>query len=130
MWDNHIKEIWDYSKSCYPLSPTNEWASGGFKSGNKKNIREHNKPKPQRLVFTTNQCVIGLSYNFQNSNRNVSLQIVYRKACNLPVELENKACLAIKHLNINIEKGRFRRKFQLIELEEIRNEAYENARNI
>ena len=42
------------------------------------------------------------------------------------VEIEYKALRAIKNLNFDLEKAGENRKLQLNELEELRNDAYEN----
>ncbi|KAM2588625.1 hypothetical protein TB1_045654 [Malus domestica] len=55
-------------------------------------------------------------------------QLIYGKPCHLPVELKHKAHWAVKTFNLDIDAARIHRKLQLNELEEIRHEAYENAR--
>ena len=54
-------------------------------------------------------------------------RIVFGKPCNLPLELEYKAMWAIKKLNFEFKAAKEERLLQLNELEELRNEAYDNA---
>ncbi|XP_050150512.1 uncharacterized protein LOC126625463 [Malus sylvestris] len=67
-----------------------------------------------RIAYRT---PIGMSY----------FRLIYGKPCHLPVELEHRAHWAIKTFNMDIDAAGLHRKLQLNELEEIRNEAYENA---
>ncbi|XP_010513461.1 PREDICTED: uncharacterized protein LOC104789465 [Camelina sativa] len=55
-------------------------------------------------------------------------QLLYRKNCHLPVEVEYKATWAIKLLNLDIKTAQERRAMDLHELDEIRLEAYDNSR--
>nr|GEZ63664.1 reverse transcriptase domain-containing protein [Tanacetum cinerariifolium] len=56
-----------------------------------------------------------------------SYKLVYGKACDLPTELEHKAYWALKHANFNLQTAGDHRKVQLNELNELRDQAYENS---
>jgi hypothetical protein len=55
-------------------------------------------------------------------------RLVYGKVCHLPVKLEHRAYWAIKQLNFNITKAGDQRKLQMDELEELRNDAFNCAK--
>ena len=55
-------------------------------------------------------------------------KLVFRKPCHLPLELEYKAMWAIKKLNCDFKAAKEKRLLQMNELEELRNEAYDNSR--
>ena len=55
-------------------------------------------------------------------------RLVFEKTCHLPVEIEHRALWAIKQLNFDLDKAGELQKLQISELEELRNEAYENAK--
>ena len=55
-------------------------------------------------------------------------RIVFGKPCHLPLELEYNAMWAIKKLNCDFQAAKENRLLQMNELEELRNEAYDNAK--
>ncbi|GJR32951.1 reverse transcriptase domain-containing protein [Tanacetum coccineum] len=54
-------------------------------------------------------------------------KLVYGKACHLPIELEHRAYWALKHANFDLSTMVDHRKVQLNELNELRDQAYENS---
>ena len=53
--------------------------------------------------------------------------LIYGKPCHLPVELEHRAYWAIKKLNLFLDQAGKERLLQIQELQELRNESYQNA---
>ena len=55
-------------------------------------------------------------------------RIIFGKPCPLHLELEYKAMWAIKKLNSDFQDAKEKRLLKLNELEELRNEAYDNSK--
>ncbi|GJR80169.1 reverse transcriptase domain-containing protein [Tanacetum coccineum] len=54
-------------------------------------------------------------------------KLVYGKSCHLPIELEHKVYWALKHANFDLKTTGDHRKLQLNELNELRDQAYDNS---
>nr|GEZ28968.1 hypothetical protein [Tanacetum cinerariifolium] len=54
-------------------------------------------------------------------------KLVYGKACHLPIELKHKAYWALKHANFDLKTVGDHRKYQINELNELCDQAYENS---
>ena len=67
---------------------------------------------------TTFKIILGMS----------PYRLVFEKACHLSIELKYRALRVIKQLNFNLDKAGDLQNLQIFELEELRNEAYENVK--
>nr|GEU30773.1 reverse transcriptase domain-containing protein [Tanacetum cinerariifolium] len=54
-------------------------------------------------------------------------KLVYGKSCHFPIELEHRAYWDLKHVNFDLKTMGDHRKLQLNELNELRDQAYENS---
>ncbi|GKE51240.1 reverse transcriptase domain-containing protein [Tanacetum coccineum] len=64
---------------------------------------------------------------FKTPIRCTPYKLVYGKACHLPIELEHKAYRALKHCNYDLLTAGDHQKVQMNELNELRDQAYENS---
>nr|GEU79566.1 reverse transcriptase domain-containing protein [Tanacetum cinerariifolium] len=65
--------------------------------------------------------------DYKTPIRCTSYKLVYGKSCDLPIELEHKAYWDLKHVNFDLKTAGDHRKLQLNELNELRDQAYENS---
>ena len=54
--------------------------------------------------------------------------LIFGKPCHFPLEVEHHAMWAIRNLNFNLREAGEKRLLQLNELEEMRNDSYENVK--
>ncbi|GJQ89867.1 reverse transcriptase domain-containing protein [Tanacetum coccineum] len=71
---------------------------------------------------------VAFSYRFYKTPIGCTpYKLVYGKPCHLPIELEHRAYWALKHANFDLKTAGDHRKLQLNELNELRDQAYENS---
>ncbi|GJU56588.1 reverse transcriptase domain-containing protein [Tanacetum coccineum] len=70
---------------------------------------------------------IATAYSTSNERKVEVSNRVYGKSCHLPIELEHKSIWALKHANFDLKTAGDHRKLQLNELNELRDQAYENS---
>nr|GEU37163.1 reverse transcriptase domain-containing protein [Tanacetum cinerariifolium] len=110
----HSQEAIDILKACH------EGCTGGHHGANltAKNLFDADKLDDALWVFRT---------AFKTPIGYTSYKLVYGKSCHIPIELEHKAYWALKHVNFDLKNAGDHRKLQLNELNELRDQAYENS---
>ncbi|XP_071905591.1 uncharacterized protein [Coffea arabica] len=83
-----------------------------------------------RLIREEEGMPISEAYRtaYKTSTKMSPYRLIYGKMCNSSVAIEYRAFLTVKQCNLNADRNDKERKLQLQELEEIRLEAYDNAR--
>jgi len=113
------------------FTPYNPQTSGQVEVSNrqiklilKKIVSQNQKDWSTKLVDTLWAYMIAFKMILGMS----SYRLVFESACHLLVALEHWALWVIKQLNFDLEKARALRKLQIFKLDELRNEAYKNAK--
>ncbi|GKF00218.1 reverse transcriptase domain-containing protein, partial [Tanacetum coccineum] len=115
---------WGHSSSCYCLSSTNEWTSRGFKSWLlKRTVGENHASWSDKLE----DALWAFRTAFKTPIGCTPYKLVYGKSCHLPIKLEHKAYWALKHANFDLKTAGDHWKLQLNELNELRDQAYDNS---
>ena len=70
---------------------------------------------------------MGLPHHIHDTHGMSPFRLIYGKPCNLLIDLEHRAYWAIKKLNLSFDQAGKERLLQLQELQELRNESYQNA---
>ncbi|GKC25864.1 hypothetical protein Tco_1028014 [Tanacetum coccineum] len=93
-------------------------------------IKEQVKNGVVELYFVNTEyqlADIGPSHSLQTPSVCTPYKLVYEEGMSYTIELEHKAYWALKHTNFDIQTAGDHRKVQLNELNELRDQAYENS---
>nr|GEY15120.1 reverse transcriptase domain-containing protein [Tanacetum cinerariifolium] len=96
-----------------------EVSNRGLKRILKRTVRENRASWSDKL----DDALWAFRTSYKTPTGCTPYKLVYGKACHLPIELEHKAYWALKHENFDLQTHR---KVQLNELNELRDQAYEN----
>nr|GEV69909.1 reverse transcriptase domain-containing protein [Tanacetum cinerariifolium] len=123
----NLKTAGDHRK--LQLNELNELRDQAYKNSliyKERTKKLHDDKIKNRIFNVGDQVLLGLKAScvgycpgFQD--------LLYGKACHLPLELEHKAYWALKHANFDLKTTGNHRKLQLNELNELRDQAYENS---
>nr|GEW61727.1 reverse transcriptase domain-containing protein [Tanacetum cinerariifolium] len=117
----HGQKAIDILKSCH------KGPSGGHHGANltakKRTVRENRASWSDKL----DDALWAFRTSFKTPIGCTPYKLVYEKSCHLPIELEHRAYWALKHVNFDLKTAGDHRKLQLNELNELRDQAYENS---
>nr|GEY97605.1 reverse transcriptase domain-containing protein [Tanacetum cinerariifolium] len=100
-----------------------EVSNRGLKRILERTVRENRVSWSDKLDY----ALWAFRTTFQTPIGCTPYKLVYGKSCHLPIELEHRAYWALKHVNFDLKTAGDHRKLQLNELNELRDQAYENS---
>ncbi|GKA79299.1 reverse transcriptase domain-containing protein, partial [Tanacetum coccineum] len=124
---NDDRVVVKFLKSLYRLSPSNERSSRGVKSQFENVIQKDVGENRASWSNKLDDALWAFCTAFKTPTGCTPYKLVYGKYCHLPIELEHKAYWALKHANFDLKTAGDHRKLQLNELNELRDQAYENS---
>ncbi|GJT56510.1 reverse transcriptase domain-containing protein [Tanacetum coccineum] len=108
---------------CYYNATKVEVSNRGLKRILERTVRENRASWSDRL----DDALWAFRIAYKTPIGCTPYKLVYRKPCHLPIELEHRAYYKLKHANFDLKTAGDHRKLQLNELNELRDEAYENS---
>nr|GFA69659.1 DNA-directed DNA polymerase [Tanacetum cinerariifolium] len=99
------------------------WARSRLLEGTKRTVGENRASWSDKL----DDALWAFRTAFKTPIGCTPYKLVYEKAYHLPIELEHKAYWALKHCNFDLKTAGDHRKVQMNELNEFRDQAYENS---
>ncbi|GKA87442.1 reverse transcriptase domain-containing protein [Tanacetum coccineum] len=119
--------IWGHSSSCYRYHPQTsgqvEVSNRGLKRILERTVGENRAPWSDRL----GDALWAFRTAYKTPIGCTPYKLVYGNPCHLPIELEHRAYWALKHVKFDLKTAGDHRKLQLNELNELRDQAYENS---
>nr|GEV67718.1 reverse transcriptase domain-containing protein [Tanacetum cinerariifolium] len=102
---------------------SNLWSRSHLLEGTKRTVGENRASWSDKL----DDILWAFHTAFKTPTGCTPYKLVYEKACHLPIELEHMAYWALKHCNFDLKTAGDHRKVQMNELNELRDQAYENS---
>ncbi|GJV42295.1 reverse transcriptase domain-containing protein [Tanacetum coccineum] len=122
-WPTIYRDAHTMIKSCDTCQRQVEVSNRGLKRILERTVRENHASWSDKLYY----ALWAFRTAFKTPIGCTPYKLVYGKSCHLPIELEHKAYWALKHANFDLKTAGDHRKLQLNELNELRDQAYENS---